>query len=229
MLPPLAGKARGFGFAGFMCRAHAEKAIKLANGKVGFPCLNRMLYCYAFNYNLTHTGSRLLNECKSLLSLLSKQVVGGRPVAVDWALPKAQFVTSAAEAPGAPPLCKWKHQYPHIVTLHIPSPLDLCIHQLFQLSAAEGAAKSDAAEKGPDDSQGSSGEEEESEGEVADAAGEVTAGEAADSLADLDQERALLKSVLAELEADDGVNDGDGAEPPAQVGEAARPSPDCSC
>lgn len=32
--PPPAGKARGFGFAGFMCRAHAEKAIKLANGKV---------------------------------------------------------------------------------------------------------------------------------------------------------------------------------------------------
>jgi hypothetical protein len=30
-----AGKARGFGFAGFMCRAHAERAIKLANAKVG--------------------------------------------------------------------------------------------------------------------------------------------------------------------------------------------------
>jgi len=29
-----AGNAKGFGFAGFMCRAHAEKAIKLGNGKV---------------------------------------------------------------------------------------------------------------------------------------------------------------------------------------------------
>ncbi|BDA47944.1 probable RNA-binding protein 28 [Coccomyxa sp. Obi] len=53
------GKARGFGFAGFMCRAHAERAIKLANAKV----------------------------------------VGGRTIAVDWAVPKAQFQSSApAEA-----------------------------------------------------------------------------------------------------------------------------------
>ena len=29
-----AGKARGFAFAGFMCRAHAEKGIKVANGQV---------------------------------------------------------------------------------------------------------------------------------------------------------------------------------------------------
>lgn len=29
-----AGKARGFGFAGFVSRAHAERAIKLANGQV---------------------------------------------------------------------------------------------------------------------------------------------------------------------------------------------------
>ena len=28
------GKLRGFAFAGFMCRAHAEKAIKLCNGQV---------------------------------------------------------------------------------------------------------------------------------------------------------------------------------------------------
>ncbi len=44
-----AGKVRGFGFAGFMCRAHAEKAIKLANGKVPFHCwsssLSRCLEC----------------------------------------------------------------------------------------------------------------------------------------------------------------------------------------
>ena len=32
-----AGKARGFAFAGFMCRAHAEKAIKVANGQVIDP------------------------------------------------------------------------------------------------------------------------------------------------------------------------------------------------
>ena len=31
-----AGKAKGFAFAGFMCYAHAEKAIRLANGKVCF-------------------------------------------------------------------------------------------------------------------------------------------------------------------------------------------------
>ncbi|KAK9907300.1 hypothetical protein WJX75_001025 [Coccomyxa subellipsoidea] len=56
------GKARGFGFAGFMCRAHAERAIKLANAKV----------------------------------------VGGRTIAVDWAVPKAQFQQNAsAEAPAA--------------------------------------------------------------------------------------------------------------------------------
>lgn len=29
-----AGKARGFAFAGFMCRAQAEKGIKIANGQV---------------------------------------------------------------------------------------------------------------------------------------------------------------------------------------------------
>ncbi|CAL5229018.1 g12263 [Coccomyxa viridis] len=57
------GKARGFAFAGFMCRAHAEKAIKVANG----------------------------------------QVVGGRTIAVDWAVSKAQFQSaSAADKPGEP-------------------------------------------------------------------------------------------------------------------------------
>ena len=32
-----AGQARGFAFAGFMCRAHAEKAITVANGQVSTP------------------------------------------------------------------------------------------------------------------------------------------------------------------------------------------------
>ncbi|KAK9829098.1 hypothetical protein WJX72_003878 [[Myrmecia] bisecta] len=49
------GKTRGFAFAGFTCRAHAEKAILLANGKE-----------------------------------LSK-----RTIAVDWAVPKAQFAKVA--------------------------------------------------------------------------------------------------------------------------------------
>lgn len=31
-----AGKPRGFAFAGFTCRVHAERAIALANGKVIF-------------------------------------------------------------------------------------------------------------------------------------------------------------------------------------------------
>lgn len=88
-------------------------------------------------------------------------------------------------------------------------------HTLSVLSA-EGAAEGAAAEEGAGDSHGSSGEEGASdEGGDEGAAAEVTAGEAADSLANLDQERALLKSVLAELE---GAEDGDGAaEAPAQV------------
>lgn len=97
----------------------------------------------------------------------------------------------------------------------LPSPLfpPLCL-------PVEGGAEGAAAEKGAEDDHGSSGEEEgASEGGDAEAAGEVSAGEAADSLAGLDQERALLKSVLAELE---GADDGDGAaETAGQVGKPA--------
>ncbi len=48
------GRAQGFGFAAFTCKAHAEKAIQLANGKL----------------------------------------LMGRPVAVDWAVAKAQYATA---------------------------------------------------------------------------------------------------------------------------------------
>ncbi len=66
MTPSLlcAGKARGFGFAGFMCRAHAERAIKLANAKVsrGSTCLvtaimeDLMLLMIAVPYNVRNVG-----------------------------------------------------------------------------------------------------------------------------------------------------------------------------
>jgi len=36
-----AGKARGFAFAGFMCRAQAEKGIKIANGQVQILLLSK--------------------------------------------------------------------------------------------------------------------------------------------------------------------------------------------
>jgi nucleolar protein 4 len=52
------GRAQGFGFAAFTCKAHAEKAIQLANGKL----------------------------------------LMGRPVAVDWAVAKAQYATAQKAA-----------------------------------------------------------------------------------------------------------------------------------
>ena len=105
-----------------MCRAHAEKAITVANGQVSharapskpLTCLQSCLQsCNAFicacsgNGILLWRASRLVaqSDCCAMLrscSLLSAcQVVGGRTIAVDWAVSKTQYKSaSAADSPG---------------------------------------------------------------------------------------------------------------------------------
>ena len=121
------------------------------------------------------------------------QVIGGRTVAVDWAVPKAQFTANGAEgAAGA------GH--------HVLAAVRICIGTLDTKAwawhageAAEGAAAAREAAEDP----GSAEEEEEGSDEEEAAAGAVLAGDAAESLGKLEEERALLKSVLAELDAED--------------------------
>ena len=72
---------------------------------------------------------------------------------------------------------------------------------------AGGSPESAVADQDMAEDLASDGED--SEGEDAGAAGQVTAGEAADSLANLEQEKTLQKSLLAEL---DGMDDEDGAQ-----------------
>lgn len=111
-----------------MCRAHAEKAIKVANGQasphqslctVHLPgtllrtildcsltsCQSRMPLWLAHTaepVQLSHHGTCLgASGCNQPLHV-PDQVVGGRTIAVDWAVPKAQFQSaSAAHATGA--------------------------------------------------------------------------------------------------------------------------------
>ena len=83
-----AGKPRGFAFAGFTCRAHAEKAIVLVNGQV-----HTNTCCSEVVTPPQPPASKLLNKICWFLQKLS-----GRVVAVDWAISKADFQRAEAGA-----------------------------------------------------------------------------------------------------------------------------------
>ena len=67
-----AGKARGFGFAGFMCRAHAEKAIALANGKVGKP----IFCCLGLHHLVVLDGLVTRCFCSPALHVCNRSLEG---------------------------------------------------------------------------------------------------------------------------------------------------------
>ena len=111
-----------------MCRAHAERAIKVANGQarplqppctVHLPgglvrtildcslssCHSRMPLWLAHNaepVRLCIMAPALKLQDSNQPLRVPDQVVGGRTIAVDWAVPKAQFQSaSAADTTGA--------------------------------------------------------------------------------------------------------------------------------
>lgn len=107
-----AGKARGFAFAGFMCRAHAERGIKVANGQVCpviLSCMSQgmavsaVLICLLAHSCSSDLGATQQNISGKPHNSICKfnQAVGGRTIAVDWAVSKADYKSaSAADASG---------------------------------------------------------------------------------------------------------------------------------